>query len=48
MILCGENMDVSGGGVGEGEGCPPRKDIRRWGYMAGRANNSYVTIRNGA
>ena len=48
MILCGDTMDVSGGGVGEGGGRPPQKDIGQREESTGLVNNKYVTISDGA
>ena len=48
MILCGYKTDFGGGVVGEGGGCPPRKDIRRQEDRVGWVNNKYVTIGNRA
>ena len=44
MILCGDNTEVGGGGVGSEGGFPPRKDIGRREERAGRVKNSYVII----
>ena len=44
MILGEDKTDVSGGGVGEGGGCPPWKDIGRREERAGRVKNIYVII----
>ena len=44
MILCKDKTDVSGGGVGAGGECPPRKHIGSWEERAGRVKNKYVTI----
>ena len=48
MILCGYKTDFGGGVVGEGGGCPPRKDIGRQEESEGRVKNSYVIISDGA
>ena len=48
MILCGDNMDVDGGGVGAGGGYPPRKDTVQREERARRVKNNCVTIINGA
>ena len=50
MILCGKNTHFGGGGVGTvgGGPPPPRKDTGRREERAGRVNNSYVTISDGA
>ena len=35
MILCGENMDVGGGGVGEVGWCPPPEGHKAVGVYGG-------------
>ena len=46
--MYGEKTDVHGGGVGTGGDGPLWKDNRRWEERAGRVNNSYVKISDGA
>ena len=46
MILCRDTKDVGGGGIMEGSGCPPWKDIGRQESRAMREKNKYVTIIN--
>ena len=48
MIMCGDTIDVGGGGVGVGGGCPPRKYIGRRGERVGRVKNKYLPISDGA
>ena len=48
MILCGDNTYVGGGGVEEGGGWTPQKDIIRREERAGWVKNSYVIISDGA
>ena len=47
MILCRDEAEVGGGGVGEVGGCPPRKDIEWQEERAGRVKNKYATISTG-
>ena len=44
MFLCGFALEIGGGVVGAGRGCPPRNDIRRREGRAGRDKYKYVTI----
>ena len=48
MNLCGDTADVGGGGVREGGGFPPWKDIGRQEGRPGRDKNKYVKISDGA
>ena len=48
MILCRDNMYVSGEAVRAGGGCPPYKDILHWEERECQDNNTYITISDGS